>query len=101
MKKGYSPVFFAHASHFPGAITEILESIDKRTGETVEKNPEFLSSSHGSGIVIIKPSKDICLEEFKKFPPLGRVSIRDGNSTKAVGVVEKVNHKVKDEKKKA
>jgi elongation factor 1-alpha len=36
------------------------------------------------------PSKQLCVETFKEYPPLGRFAVRDMRQTVAVGVVKEV-----------
>ena len=38
----------------------------------------------------MKPTKAMCVETFKEFPPLGRFAVRDMKKTVAVGVIKSV-----------
>ena len=44
-------------------------------------------------MVILKPTKPMCVESFAEYPPLGRFAVRDMKQTVAVGVVKSVNKK--------
>jgi len=49
----------------------------------------------------MKPTKEMCVESFAEYPPLGRFAVRDMKQTVAVGVIKEVTKKeVKDAKKK-
>jgi len=41
-------------------------------------------------ISVLVPSKPMCVEDFKQYPPLGRFAVRDMRQTVAVGVVKSV-----------
>jgi elongation factor 1-alpha len=83
---GYTPVFHIHTMQIASTLVEIVEKKDPKTGQTVQKNPEFIKNGDVA-IVRIKPSKPICIEKFGEFPQLGRFAIRDMGQTVAAGVV--------------
>ena len=83
---GYTPVFHIHTAQIAATITEIQEKKDPKTGQTLQKNPEFIKNGDVA-IVKIKPTKPICIEPYKDFPQLGRFAIRDMGQTVAAGVV--------------
>jgi elongation factor 1-alpha len=83
---GYSPVFHIHTVQMAATIVEIVEKKDPKTGQTVQKNPEFIKTGDAA-IVRIKPSKPVVIEKFSEFPQLGRFAIRDMGTTVAAGVV--------------
>ena len=45
--------------------------VDRRTGKSVEDNPKFIKSGDAA-IVLLTPSKPMCVEAFTDYPPLGR-----------------------------
>ncbi len=83
---GYTPVFHVHTAQVACTITEISEKKDPKTGQTLQKNPEFIKNGDVA-IVKIKPLKPTCIEKFSDFAPLGRFAIRDMGQTVAAGVV--------------
>ncbi|MCL4365498.1 MAG: translation elongation factor EF-1 subunit alpha [Candidatus Marsarchaeota archaeon] len=83
---GYTPVFHIHTAQIACTITEISEKKDPKTGQTLQKNPEFIKNGDVA-IVKVKPNKAVCIEKFSDFPPLGRFAIRDMGQTVAAGVV--------------
>merc|ERR1712121_314142 len=86
---GYSPVLDCHTAHIACKFEEILQKIDRRSGKVLEENPKMVKSGD-AGIVVMKPSKPICVEAFSEYPPLGRFAVRDMKQTVAVGVIKSV-----------
>lgn len=70
----------------------MIELINKRNGEVLEKNPKFIKSGQAA-IVQMIPSKPMCVEAFSKYAPLGRFAVRDMRKTVAVGVIKTVRRK--------
>ncbi len=83
---GYTPVFHMHTAQLSCTITEIQKKLDPKTGQVKEENPKFLKTGDAA-IVKIVPTKPVVLEEYKKFPQLGRFAIRDMGQTVAAGIV--------------
>merc|ERR1712142_209995 len=89
---GYSPVLDCHTAHIACKFFEIKEKVDRRTGKSTESNPKFIKSGD-AGIVVLHPSKPMCVEAFSDFPPLGRFAVRDMRQTVAVGVIKAMTPK--------
>ena len=87
--KNYTPVFHLHTSQVACTITEILEKKDPKTGQTLQKNPDFIKTGDVA-IVKIKPTKPTVVEKYSEFPALGRFAMRDMGQTVAAGVVLEV-----------
>lgn len=90
--KGYTPVFHIHTAQIACTVTEIIEKKDPKTGQTSQKNPDFIKTGDVA-IVRVKPLKPVVVEKFQEFPPLGRFAIRDMGQTVAAGVVLEVTPK--------
>ena len=82
----YTPVFHAHTVQFAGNFLELVEKKDPKTGQTLQKNPDFLKAGDVA-IVRIKPLKNVSLEKYSEFPQLGRFALRDMGATVAAGVI--------------
>jgi len=89
---GYTPVLDCHTAHIACKFSEIKEKCDRRTGKTTEENPKNIKSGDAA-IVILTPSKPMCVESFSDFPPLGRFAVRDMRQTVAVGVIKSTTPK--------
>jgi elongation factor 1-alpha len=84
---GYAPVLDCHTCHIACKFSEILQKLDKRTGQTTEEFPKSIKSGDAA-IVKMTPSKPMVVEAFNEFPPLGRFAVRDMKQTVAVGVIK-------------
>jgi elongation factor 1-alpha len=89
---GYTPVFHVHTAQVPCRIVELIEKIDPRTGEIVEKNPQFLKNGDSARIRVV-PQGNLCIETMKDNPMMARFSIRDAGSTVAAGVCNEITKK--------
>merc|ERR1711988_1434043 len=95
IRNGYSPVLDCHTSHTACKFTALTSKIDRRTGKSLEENPEFIKTGDAA-LVDLVPTKPMTVENFKEYPPLGRFAVRDMKQTVAVGVIKEVNKKVAD-----
>ncbi|MEM3791455.1 MAG: translation elongation factor EF-1 subunit alpha [Candidatus Micrarchaeaceae archaeon] len=86
---GYTPVFHIHTANVASTFAELIEKVDPRTRETLEKNPKFIKNGDVA-VVKIRPSRPVVVEKFSDFPPLGRFAIRDMGRTIAAGIVQEV-----------
>ncbi len=89
---GYTPVFHMHTAQTSCTITELVKSLDAKTGAVKEENPKFLKTGDAA-IVKIKPIQPLVVEPYKEFPQLGRLAIRDMGKTVAAGIVIEVKKK--------
>merc|ERR1711872_536586 len=92
VSNGYSPVLDCHTAHIACKMGEIKEKVDRRTGKSTENNPKFIKSGDAA-IVLLTPSKPMCVEAFTDYPPLERFAVRDMRQTVAVGVIKSVTPK--------
>jgi elongation factor 1-alpha len=93
IRNGYSPVLDCHTSHIACKFNNIKSKIDKRTGKATEENPPCIKSGDAAMVELV-PQKPMVVEEFAKYPPLGRFAVRDMKQTVAVGVIKEVVKKV-------
>jgi len=85
----YTPIVDCHASHIACKFSKFLAKIDRRSGKTLEENPQFLKNGDCALIEMV-PTKPMVVETFSEFPKLGRFAVRDMNTTVAVGIVKEV-----------
>jgi elongation factor 1-alpha len=86
---GYTPVLDCHTAHIACKFAEILTKVDRRTGKELEAAPKNVKSGDAAMVRLI-PSKQMCVETFSEYPPLGRFAVRDMRQTVAVGVIKEV-----------
>jgi elongation factor 1-alpha len=92
ISNGYSPVLDCHTAHIACRFESITEKIDRRSGTVLEENPKFIKAGDAARILLL-PKKNMCVETFTEYPPLGRFAVRDMKKTIAVGVIKEVTKK--------
>jgi len=90
---GYTPVLDCHTAHIACKFTELVEKVDRRSGQVLEGGAPKHIENGDSAIVKLVPSKPLCVEPFAEYPPLGRFAVRDMRQTVAVGVIKAVTKK--------
>jgi elongation factor 1-alpha len=85
----YQPVLDCHTAHVACKFAELKEKIDRRSGKIIEDAPKMVKTGDAAMVVMI-PSKPMCVESFSEYPPLGRFAVRDMRQTVAVGVIKEV-----------
>ena len=94
IENGYTPVLDCHTAHIACKFHEIQAKIDRRTGKATEEEPKFVKNGD-SALIVLKPTKPMCVESFTEYPPLGRFAVRDMKQTVAVGVIKSTTKKDK------
>merc|ERR1740124_2027476 len=62
----FSRLLDCHTAHIACKFAEIKEKVDRRTGKSTEDNPKFIKSGDAA-IVVLQPSKPMCVEAFSSF----------------------------------
>jgi len=99
IKNGYSPVLDCHCAHIACKFAEIRSKMDKRTGKVLEEAPAAVKNGDAA-MVVLEPTKPLCVEPLSQYPPLGRFAVRDMKKTVAVGVIKETTRKVAGKAKK-
>jgi len=86
---GYTPVLDCHTAHIACKFQELKQKMDKRTGKVTGENPKFVKNGDAV-LAILVPTKPMCIEAYKEYPPLGRFAVRDMRQTVAVGLVQSI-----------
>lgn len=96
---GYTPVMHIHTATVAVKFAELVSRLDPKTGQEVEKNPQFLKTGDVA-IVRLVPTKPVVVEKFQDFPntTLGRFVVRDMGKTIGVGQVLEVKEKQRQAK---
>lgn len=82
---GYTPVFHAHTAQVACTITEIVKTLDPRTGGTKQEKPDFIKTGDVA-IVKVIPTRPMVIEKSSEIPQLGRFAVRDMGITVAAGL---------------
>ena len=75
-----------HAAHEAGHVSRLIALLDAKTGEVRRARPRALARG-ATALVEVELARPLCLETYADCRPLGRVALRDGGHTLAVGVV--------------
>ena len=86
---GYCPVVHAHTAQVACRFTQLIAKIDRRTGQVVEDNPNYIKRGDAA-LVKLEPTRPMCVELYKEIPQLGRFAVRDSGATVAVGIVKEI-----------
>lgn len=89
---GYTPVLDCHTAHIACKFEVLTEKIDRRSGAVLEETPTFIKAGDAARVILV-PQKNMCIETFTEYPPLGRFAVRDMKRTVAVGVIKEVTKK--------
>jgi len=87
---GYSAVLHVHTCAEEVSIKALISLIDKKTGERTHKKPRFIKQDQTALVRFEVNGGVICLEPFKKFPQMGRFTLRDEGKTIAIGKVLRI-----------
>jgi len=90
IRAGYAPVLDCHTAHIACKFSTINTKMDRRSGKILEESPKFVKSGDACMVTMV-PSKQMCVESFQEYPPLGRFAVRDMRQTVAVGVIKAVD----------
>jgi elongation factor 1-alpha len=92
IRNGYAPVLDCHTAHIACKFEKIRSKVDKRTGKSTEDDPQCIKTGDAA-MVELKPQKQMVVEVFSQYPPLGRFAVRDMRQTVAVGVIKECEKK--------
>ena len=70
----------------------MITLLDRKTGERTQERPRFIKQDQVAiaRFELSQAGGAICMEPFKRFPQLGRFTLRDEGRTVAVGKVLKI-----------
>ncbi|CAF1507787.1 unnamed protein product, partial [Rotaria sp. Silwood1] len=83
---GYSAVLHIHAAAVEVQLRKLITLIDRKTGDRTQEHPRFIKQDQVAiaRFELSQASQVICMEPFKRFPQLGRFTLRDEGRTVAV-----------------
>jgi len=86
---GQPATLHVHVGKEEAAITALVALLDSKTGEVKKSKPRCLLKGQ-SGVVEVELARPLCMEAYADMRPLGRVTLRDGGVTMAVGIVQRL-----------
>ncbi|PSC70924.1 HBS1 isoform X1 isoform B [Micractinium conductrix] len=84
--RGQQVTIHAHTARESGHVSALLSLLNSKTGEVQRAKPRCLLKGQ-SAVVEVTPARPLCLEEYSAYKALGRVALRDGGRTIAVGII--------------
>jgi peptide chain release factor subunit 3 len=81
-----------HAAAVEVQLKKLITLVDRRTGDRTQANPRFIKQDQVAiaRFELSQAGQAVCMESFKRFPQLGRFTLRDEGRTVAVGKILKI-----------
>ncbi|KAK9787261.1 hypothetical protein WJX73_009440 [Symbiochloris irregularis] len=83
---GQPVTIHVHTAQEAGQISSLVSLLDAKTGEVSKQRPRAVLKGQ-SAVVQITPVQPMCVEVYSDFRTLGRIVLRDGGTTLAVGII--------------
>ena len=83
---GSQVVLHAYSAAVEARVSALVATLDPKTGNVTRERPRCLTRDL-SAVVELTPVKPVCVERFDAYKALGRVALRSGGKTVALGVV--------------
>lgn len=90
LTRGFPVVLHYQSTVEQASLGRILSELHKGTGQVLRNRPRCLTKN-SSGILEVKLQRPICVELYKEFKELGRITLRSAGTTLAAGVITKVS----------
>jgi elongation factor 1 alpha-like protein len=82
-------VIHAHTAREEGTVSGLISVLNPKNGEVTKSSPRCLLKGQ-TAVVEITPARSMCLECYTDYRALGRVALRMGGRTIAVGIVARI-----------
>ena len=79
-------VLHSHSAAEEASVSRLVSLLSPKTGEVVRERPRVLTKGQNA-IVQLRLQAKLCVELYKDCRPFGRVVLRSGGQTVAVGIV--------------
>jgi len=89
---GYTPVFHCHTAQVAVTFTELVQTMDPKTGAVKEKNPATLKKGDVA-ICKFTPTRPLVIETAGEIPQMSRFAIRDQGQTIGAGICTEITQK--------
>jgi elongation factor 1 alpha-like protein len=91
--QGCQVTIHAHTAKESGHVSKLVALLDSKTGQVIRQKPRCLLPGQ-SAVIQVTASRAMCLEQYAECRALGRVALRDGGRTVAVGVVTDIDPQI-------
>jgi elongation factor 1-alpha len=92
ISEGYTPVFHVNTAQVSCTFTDLHETMNPKTGETLEEDPDYIKQGQAAKVTIT-PQQPLVIEENDDIPQMARFAIRDMGQTVGAGQCLEVNEK--------
>ena len=75
-----------HTAQESGQISRLISVLNPKTGEVTKARPRAIVKGQ-TALVEISLARPVCVEQYTDYRALGRIALRDGGHTIAVGIV--------------
>lgn len=75
-----------HAAQEAGQISRLVSVLHSKTGEVAKARPRALGKGQ-TAVVEVSLARPMCCECYSDYRALGRIALRDGGHTIAVGII--------------
>ena len=79
-------VLHAHAAREQGHVSGLISLLDAKTGQVSKPRPRALGKGQ-TGILQVTAARTFAAELYSDLRSLGRIALRDGGRTLAVGII--------------
>jgi elongation factor 1 alpha-like protein len=93
MTKGSEVTVQYQSVSVPGHAIRLLQTVNKTTGEVLQKHPRCIVDGTAA-LIVIETLRPICIELFSSNKQLGRITLRDRGRTLATGIVTQLLKRV-------
>ncbi|CAI5504099.1 unnamed protein product [Closterium sp. Naga37s-1] len=87
--RGTNAILHAHAAKEACRIATLTAILDAKTGAVARAKPRAVGSNQ-SCIVELSLDRGVCLEAYSDFRAFGRIALREGGRTLAVGIIMRI-----------
>ncbi|EIE22483.1 hypothetical protein COCSUDRAFT_47906 [Coccomyxa subellipsoidea C-169] len=84
--KGRQVSVHVHTAQESGQISRLVSVLNPKTGEVTKARPRALTKGQ-TAVVEISVARPMCVELYTDYRALGRIALRDGGHTIAVGII--------------
>lgn len=75
-----------HTAQESGQISQLISVLNPKTGEVTRARPRAIVKGQ-TAVVEITVARPVCVEQYTDYRALGRIALRDGGHTIAVGII--------------